>query len=319
MTVITPVRARLVDGRLQVYDLADPAVTGRLSPAAEFDLGGADGRIEGWAVTRDLRRLVYATTDDVRCVDPDGRPLWRLDFGPRPEQRIVNARVSCTFSADERLLWVYRPDAMAMRDKLDRWLVLDAATGALRAEAELLSVGHGGEHFVEPDGEHMLLDVGEGQDGSRVFRGRLTETGIELRDDLWDDDRTVIGFAPDGRQVMTVHHEQEDAAFHTWPDGAVTARVPLAAFGHEWGDAVVEWAGGYLDGDTAVVAVAGEDEETEEEWYRHHLVDVHTGQLRGAFPAAQTRHAYDLEPLGDGTWLRTDDDGRLWRHRYDGA
>ncbi|MFE9689286.1 hypothetical protein [Micromonospora sp. NPDC005806] len=319
MTVIPPVSARLVDGRMHAYDLSDPAVTGRLSPAAVFDLSGEDGRIEGWAVTRDLRRLVYATTDDVRCVDRDGRTLWRLDFGPRPEQGILNARVSCAFSVDERLVWIYRPDAMAMRgDGLDRWLVVDAATGDLRADVELPSVGHGGEHFAEPDGVHMLLDVGEGQDGSRVFRGRLTEAGIELSDDLWDGDRTVIGFAPDGRHVMTVHHEQEDAAFHTWPDGAVAVRVPLAAFGHECGDAFVEWAGGYLDGDAAVVAVAGEDEETEQEWYRHHLVDVRTGEVRGGFPA-ETRHAYDLEPLGDGTWLRTDDDGVLWRHRYEGA
>ncbi|MGY0006952.1 hypothetical protein [Micromonospora sp. I033] len=316
MSMISPVRGRLVDGRLHAYDLSGPVVTGRLSPTAVFDLGGDDGRIEGWAVTRDLSRLVYATTDDLRCVDREGRTLWRLDFGPRSEQGLVNARVSCAFSADERLVWVYRPDAMALRGELDRWLVVEAATGDLRAEAGLLSVGHGGEHFAEPDGVHMLLDVGEGQDGSRVFRGRLTETGIELRD-LWDDDRTVIAFAPDGRHVMTVHHEQEDAAFHTWPDGEVAARTPLAAFGHEWGEANVEWAGGYLDGDTAVVALAGEDEETEEEWHRHHLVDVRTGEIRGVFPV-ETRHAYDLEPLGDGTWLQTDDDGVLRRHRHTG-
>ncbi|MFR9777814.1 hypothetical protein ACL02O_17390 [Micromonospora sp. MS34] len=318
MTVTSPVRTRLTDGRLHAYDLTSSTATGRLTPDAVFDLGGAADRIEGWAVTRDLRRLVYATIDDVRCVDRDGRTIWRVDFGPRPAQKLVNAGVSCAFSADERLVWVYRPDGMTLRgDRLDRWLVLDAATGEVRAETGLPSVGHGSEHFVEPDGVHLLLDVGEGQDGSRAFRGRLTETGIDLSE-LWDGDRSVIGFAPDGRQLMTVHHEQEDAAFHTWPGGDVAVRVPLGAFGHEWGDALVEWAGGYLDGDTAVVVIVGEDEETEQEWHRHHLVDVRTGALRGALDVA-TRHAYDLEPLGDGSWLRTDDDGEFRRDRPEAA
>lgn len=314
MTTILPVHIRLLDGRLLAYDLAASAATGPLTPDAVFDLSGVPGRVEGCAVSRDLRRAVYATTDDVRCVDRDGQERWRLEFGPRAEQKSVNGWVSCAFSQDERHVWIYRPDGMAMRgDRLDRWVVVDVATGDLLCETELPSVGHGGEHFLEPDGVHLLLDVGEGQDGSRVFRGRLTDTGIALSE-VWDGDRTLIAFAPDGRQVMTVHHEQEDLAFHTWPGGEVAVRVPLAAFGHEWGDAVIEWSGGYLDAGTALVAVAGEDEETEQEWYRHHLVDVRTGQV-GSVLAVEARHAYDLEPLGDGTWLRTDDAGNLRRER----
>ncbi|WP_446215558.1 hypothetical protein [Micromonospora sp. IBHARD004] len=91
-------------------------------------------------------------------------------------------------------------------------------------------------------------------------------------------------------------------------------RIPVAAFGQEWPEAMVEWAGGYLDLDTAVVTIVGEDEETEEEWHRHHMVDVRTGEVRGVLDAP-TRDSYDLEPLGDGSFLRTDDEGRLWRHR----
>ncbi|RZU76562.1 hypothetical protein EV384_5227 [Micromonospora kangleipakensis] len=315
MTVILPVHTRLVDGRLFAYDLSrPPAATGPLSPDAVFDLMGEDGRVEGRAVTRDLSRAVYATTDVVRCVDRDGRVFWRLEFGPRPEQGLVNARVSCEFSLDERLVWIYRPDGMAMRGNgLDRWLVVDTVTGDVRADVELPSVGHGAEHFPEPDGVHMLLDVGEGQDGSRVFRGRPLGADIGLADYPWED-RVVVSLAPDGRHVMTVHHEQEDVAFHTWPDGAEVVRIPLAAFGQEWGDAMVEWAGGYLDPETAVVTVVGEDEETEQEWHRHHLVDVRTGEIRGVLDAP-TRNSYDLEPLGDGSFLRTDEEGRPWRHR----
>ena len=47
----------------------------------------------------------------------------------------------------------------------DRWLVLDAVDGRVVAEALLPTVGQGAHQVVHPDGRHVLLDVGEGQDG----------------------------------------------------------------------------------------------------------------------------------------------------------
>lgn len=89
-------------------------------------------------------------------------------------------------------------------------------------------------------------------------------------------------------------------------------RIPVEAFGYDPGEAYVEWTGGYLDADNAIVTIGGEDE-GEQEWYRHHLVDVHTGQVHGTLDA-HSRDAYDVKPLGDGSWLSTDHDDRLWRH-----
>ena len=204
------------------------------------------------------------------------------------------------------------PDAMAGRgDGLDHWLAIDAETGAIIARTELNCAGHGGHQFAHPHGVHMLLDVGEGQDGSRGYRGHLDRDVIELTAYPWTD-RSLVSLAPDGHHFMTVHHDQEDVAFHAYPDGEVLVRIPVESFGCDPDEAYVEWAGGYLDSETAIVTIGGETEH-EQEWYRHHLVDARTGQVHGTLDT-QTRDAYDIEPLGDGSWLSTDDDDRLRRH-----
>jgi hypothetical protein len=69
-------------------------------------------------------------------------------------------------------------------------------------------------------------------------------------------------------------------------------------------DAWPEWAGGYLDADTAFVVAGGEGDD--EEWFRHHLIDVRTGAHLGTFDA------YGVIPAGSGAWL-TFNDG-VFRH-----
>lgn len=66
-------------------------------------------------------------------------------------------------------------------------------------------------------------------------------------------------------------------------------------------ESFVEWSGGYLTEDTAVVVLGGESED-EKEWFRYHLVDVRTGTLSGEF-AVEVGDPYELVPLGDGSWL----------------
>jgi hypothetical protein len=116
----------------------------------------------------------------------------------------------------------------------------------------------------------------------------------------------------DGSHLMTVDHDNADAAFHTYPDGAVVAQVSIEALGHDPVDAFVE----YVDDSTAVVTVAGETED-EEEWFERYLVDPHTGEVRRRLDTPSA-HQYDIEPLGDGSWLSTTDDGRLRRHALNG-
>jgi hypothetical protein len=288
--------SRLVDDEIQVYDSALELVGSFAVPAG----------VQGHALSSTADRLVYAAGDEVVCT---GAAEWRFDLGPRdPKARV--AYTGCTFSLDDTVVWIYSPDAMAGRaERRDRWIALDAATGAVRESYDLDCVGQGGQMIPHPNGDDVLLDVGEGQDGSRTFRVRL---GGPLSSYPWHD-RVLVDLAPSGRQFMTVDHGQQDVAFHTFPGGEVVVRVPIAPLEDDPGDAGFEWTGGYLDEATAVVVVAGvaEDDE-EEEWWRYNTVDVADGTMT-AFPVV-TVDLYDLQPLGDGAYLTTDTDGSLRRH-----
>ncbi|MEV0674908.1 hypothetical protein AB0I60_00155 [Actinosynnema sp. NPDC050436] len=267
------------------------------------------------AAARDLGRAAYVTGDELVAVDRTGAVLWRYGFGPVVRAR-YSAEGACAFSPDGGSVWLYLPDAMAGRgDGGDRWLVLDAATGEVRAQAALDSEGHGGRHFPHPDGVHVLLDVGEGQDGVRVYRGRLDGTApggsLDLHAYPWGD-RILLGVAPDGHRFLTADHAQEDVALHTFPDGEVVARLAVDDFGHDPGEVFVEWSGGFLDAATAVVALVGETDG--EDWTRYHLVDVEGGQPLGVLDTPPDG-SEGIRPLGDGSWLTFDPAGRPTHHR----
>ncbi|MGI5239618.1 hypothetical protein [Dactylosporangium sp. CA-139066] len=245
--------------------------------AAAFPIG--DARPDGFVVAPGGRRAVYVTPDLVVCVDGRGE-VWRFEIAPPAKPR-PGARAGCAYSLDGATVWVYMPDAMARDAGPDRWLALDGATGRLIDAAALPTVGQGARHFAHPDAVHLLLDVGEGQDGCCTYRARIDDGRIELHEYPWTD-RSLVAIAPDGRHFMTVDHGQADAAFHTYPDGDVVARVAVEALGHDPDEAFVEWIGGYLDVGTAVVTVAGETED-EEEWLQRYLVNPHTGAVLGRF------------------------------------
>ncbi|GIF09742.1 hypothetical protein [Actinoplanes siamensis] len=264
----------------------------------------APPEVEGWAVSSTRDGLVYATGGAVVRIGPHGDELWRFDLGPNAG----NARTDVTFSADDALVWVYAPNVYAGRAAQDEWIVLDAATGAVRSRRALPSSGHGGAQFPLRDGR-MLLDVGEGRDGSQIY---LAAAASEIHDFGWGD-RVLIDVSPGQTRFLTVHHEQEDVAVHDFPGGGVRFRLTPADFGFdEDSGVVVEWSGGFLDDRTVVVVLTAEDEETEQEWWRHFRVDAGTGEVLGDLGIV-TIHGYDLRPLGDGTYVITDTDGTLRR------
>jgi hypothetical protein len=285
--------SRLVDDEVQIYDEA-------LDQVGSFPVP-ADTQSHALSSTGD--RLVYAVDDEVVCTGAAG---WRFDLGKRGSRAGI-AYTGCAFSLDDAVVWVYSPDAMADRGRRDRWIALDSATGAVRESFDLDSAGHGGQMIPHPDGD-LLLDVGEGEDGSRTFRVRL---GTQPSAYPWHD-RVLVDLSPSGRQFMTVDHGQQDVAFHTFPSGDVELRVAIAPLEDDPGDAGFEWTGGYLDETTATAVVAGiAEEDDEEEWWRHCTIDVRTGAMT-ALPVVTT-DPYDLQPLGDGTYLTTDTDGSLRR------
>ncbi|MFD6415220.1 hypothetical protein [Streptomyces sp. NPDC060194] len=306
MTAAPPPKlvTRLREGRIHAYAVGD-GDHGPLEPVATFAPRHGDEAVDA-AVGRDLESVVYTTLNDVVCLTAAGDVRWASALEPRSDVRHGH-RPGCALSADGRAVWVYRPDAMAGRGTADRWVVLDAQSGLPLGERKLETVGHGGEHHVHPADGSVYLDIGEGQDGSVVLRGTLGADGEpEFTAYPWSD-RILIQLSPDGTQFMTVDHDQADVSFHRHPDGDVLTTLPVEAFGYDPEDHWLEWSGGYLTAGTAVVTVRREDDE--EEWFRHHLVDLRTG-TPGGEPATSASHPYDLVPLGDGTWLTGMSDGR---------
>ncbi|WP_327675247.1 hypothetical protein [Kitasatospora sp. NBC_00458] len=294
---------RLVDGRICAYDLAAGA-SGVLSPVMSFRPSPDDDVVDH-AVSPGLQLAYYATVDALVCVSADGAEVWRSPFEPRSDRRF-GSRPGCMLSSDGRVVWVYRPDAMAGRNRPDQWVALDAGTGALIAQADLQTVGHGCRQLLHPASDQVLLNVGEGQDGSVIYRASLTGARMELIDYPWGD-RCLIALSPDGHQFMTVDHGQTDIAIHTYPGGEVACALTVDAFGHDPDEICVEWSGGYLTQDTVIVTLIGETED-EQEWFRRYRVDVPSGQVRAEFDAP-SEDPYDVEPLGDGSWLTTDPSG----------
>ncbi|WP_062207613.1 hypothetical protein [Streptomyces sp. NBRC 109706] len=302
---------RLVDGRLCVYRPAADAL-GVLTPALTCRPAAGDEVVEH-AVAADPRHVFYTTLHAAVCVTADGAEVWRSEFAPRSRERYGH-RPGCALSLDGRVLWIYRPDVLAGRDRPDRWVALDAATGAVLAQADLGTVGHGGEQLPHPAGEFMLLDVGEGQDGTVIHRASLVDGRLDLVRYPWHD-RILIGLSPDGTRFMTVDHQQTDLAVHRHPDGEVTFSLTVDAFGHDPDEIFVDWFGGFLNEDTLVATLAGETE-NEEDWSRLYRVHAQTGEIQAEFtPHAEAPH--DIHLLGDNTWLTTAPTGHPIRHSDD--
>ncbi|CAM5473952.1 hypothetical protein GCM10010329_30700 [Streptomyces spiroverticillatus] len=307
-----PPVTRFVDGRVRAYDLAGGA-TGVLSSAVS--VRPAPGDEVGHAVATDLRHAYYTTLHAVVCLaTADSTEVWRSPFEPRTDEEF-GSLPSCMLSWDGRVLWVYRPDAMAGRNGRDQWAALDTATGKVLAQVELETVGHGGHQLRHPADDRVFVDVGEGQDGAVVHRAELRGDRIDLTCYPWRD-RCLIDLAPDGRHFMTVDHGQADVTVHTCPDGEPVFTLTVDAFGHDPDLVCVAWSGGYLTPDTLVVTLTGETEEGEE-WMRRYRVDAQTGVIQEEFDAGSDNpyDPYDFYPLGDGTWLTTSPSGHPVRRR----
>jgi hypothetical protein len=299
------------DGRIHAY-VVDSGVFGTLEPAAVFQPQAGDEVVES-VVRPDLERVVYTTLNRVVCLTRAGDLAWASAFEPHSDVRYGH-RPGCALSLDGRTVWVYRPDAMAERGSVDQWVVYDADNGAVLARRELETVGHGAGHHVHPADGSIYLDIGEGQDGSVILRGTTGADGEpEFVTYPWSD-RCLIDLAPGGQQFMTVDHGQGDVTFHRHPSGEELLTLPVEAFGYDPEEIFVEWSGGYLTPDTAVVTLGGESQDGDE-WFRYHLINVHTGKLSGEIGVDVT-NPYELEPLGDGSWLTNGPDGHpiRWSH-----
>jgi hypothetical protein len=293
-----PAITRYRNGELRAYQIPD-SIDNPLGPVVTYRIE-SDDEVQSHAAAPNLDRAVYTTRNKVECLSQNGGILWRYELEPHTPERLP--RTACIFSLDGAWLWLYRPDAMSDRGP-DLLVVLRADTGEVVAQVELDTVGQGAQFMQHPDGRHIMLDVGEGQDGVKIFLASLNNGGgIDLHSYEWDD-RALIDVAPNGQCFMTVDHGRLDVAFHAFPSGEEVLRLPVEDFVSECGDEFIDWSGGFLNTDIATIVITGEL--NDEEWHHYYKADLRTGESLGRFEA-HCSEIDSFQTLGDDSWIVSD-------------
>ncbi|MGW2559915.1 hypothetical protein ACWCXB_11840 [Streptomyces sp. NPDC001514] len=220
---------------------------------------------------------------------------------------------SCRVSDDGRLVWAHVP-GVDDDNYEERWVVLDAMDGTELACLVLDSVTSGSNHLSHPDGVHMGLGIGMGQDGILLYWGRWDGTSLTTWDLNETEDRILLDVHPGHGGFLTMEHYGDDIRLHTL-EGEVLATGHadvLPVVGLEDGEEPDEdedrpswdYTCGFVDADTVIATTTEYDEDPD--LAHHWLLDAHTLGIRGriAYPEPVDSPA---QPLGDGTWLTYDD------------
>ncbi|MET9953979.1 hypothetical protein ABZ135_20835 [Streptomyces sp. NPDC006339] len=304
-------RALLLQGaELEAHDL-DALLAGEGAPESVFPLPWPGWEHGFHSVSPDGTFAAFSGQRSVRAVNADGTTRWVYEHGCW-DQRVGHPHTgdelqicpgyehgSCRVSDDGRFVWahVVLTAGEEPQDYLEGWVVLDAEDGRELARHALEeSVASGSCHLSHPDGVHMGLDIGMGQDGVLVYWGRWDGERLTVHDELNKDlDRILFDVHPDHPGFLTVEHYADDIRLHAL-DGTVLAETDALHWDH---------ACGFLDGAT-VLATSGIEYEEDPEEYGTWLLDARTLEIRGRVRYPEGRTDSQVLPLGDGTWLTYD-------------
>ncbi|MFE7358095.1 hypothetical protein ACFU8Q_34480 [Streptomyces sp. NPDC057543] len=308
-----PPRALLQNGHeLEVYDLYE-VFAGERAPIAVFGLPWPGWEHGVHSVSPDGSFAVFSGQRAVRAVSAGGETLWEYRhgcWGPEighthtgDEQEVCRGleHGSSRVSGDARLVWAHVVVEPEEQDWQECWVVLDARNGRELARLPLDSAASGSHHLSHPDGIHMGLCIGMGQDGILLHWARWDGEkliGWDLNEGM---DRILMDVHAGLPGFLTVEHYGADLELHAL-DGAVLARgVPEPADDDPlcW-----DYGCGFVNADTVIASTVESDEDPERA--RHWLLDSRSLEIRGtvAYPTGPV-DSY-VRPLGDGTWLTYD-------------
>jgi hypothetical protein len=220
-------RSRLATGGVEALDsLLNPAGARplALSPGATLLNATAD---LAQVIAVDEAHLVYA--------GPAGQHAGRTT----PDwQRADPLADSATFLGTDRLL-VTTPNSETReragrryeQKTTHRVLLLDSTTGATLDEVTLDVFDAGTFATPHPIDGSVLLELGEGQDGSSLYRVRVTDDRLTADPVL--ENTVAAGFSPDGTRLLLLPHPSFDELPQvvSWPSLEVLATADLDAAG----------------------------------------------------------------------------------------
>ena len=203
------------------------------------------------AVSPDLRVAAISAESRVVVVGPEGLTTWEV---PHPSWgRGDSERGSCWFSDDGRIVWAHVPT----EDGPDEWLLIDAESGAISGRASLSCYSAGSSVIRHPDGIHVGMSVGEGQDGSETYFGRV-EDDSPIVQRLDDRSRVLVSFSDDGAHFLTTPHSSGPLEIHSFPDGRVVGSVEPDATLEV--DDEFDLFGGFIGPDLVLFTSVGRDD-----------------------------------------------------------
>ncbi|MEU4360201.1 hypothetical protein [Streptomyces virginiae] len=208
------------------------------APMRRFEIGAS---FPSYAVSPDLTHVVVGGQDRISLLDEYGKVVWSVQHAPWGTRLSLSG--SCEFSSDGSEIWVTVPEpeededgeviegeeqddgADAPYDFGDQWWVIDAATGVILERSPLGCEATGSAHVRHPDGVHMGLNVGEGQDGSNFYWGcrRGGDFHVTTKYDLT---RSLADIHPEGTAYLTVPRESDGIMVHDFASHSVIARRP---------------------------------------------------------------------------------------------
>jgi hypothetical protein len=241
--------------------LLDPA----LVAVATVPIGTAWSAVQ--AVRPDLSAVAVSDEESVRVIARDGTERWR--FAHTPWGTGYSLRGSCAFTADGGAVFATMPETEALCDQYadagpdedeesdsefwgDQWCVFDAETGAVRRWWWLDAEATGSSAHPHPSGT-VLLDLGEGQDGSRIYLGDPATALVALP----GVDRALAGLHPSGDRFLSVPRDGSGLVVHAFPGGARVGTEPGSP-----APAAGEWYGGcagYLGADRILSGTVSRD------------------------------------------------------------
>ncbi|GLX18872.1 hypothetical protein [Streptomyces lavendulae] len=291
-------------GRLEVWDL-DRLFAGEVGAVAGFAAPWPGWEYGGHSVSPDGAFAVFSGQRAVRAVGAGGETVWEYRhgcWGPElghphsgDEQEVCRGleHGSCRVSDDGRVVWAH----VIGDDCLEYWVVLDAADGRELARLPLDSAAAGSQHLSHPDGIHMGLSIGMGQDGILLHWARWDGERLTAWDLNETMDRILADVHPGHRGYLTVEHYGADLRLHALDGDALATAVPEA---EEYWD----YGCGFVDADTVIASTV--DGAEDPDGAGHWLLDARSLEIRGQVTYPDGPATGCVRPLGDGTWLTYD-------------
>lgn len=250
----------------------------------------------GHAVAPDLSFVAASGPDRVSVLDMTGRQVWSHPHA----DWVFEESGSCVVTTDARGVW-----AVARTEDGDACMLFDAQDGSVRRTAPLPSETVGSELLPHPDGIHVGVAAGHGDDAYRIFLVASDGDG-PASEVPPGDTRILIDIQPGSGLMLTTPYGEGPIALLRSPDGGiVAARQPAQLFPGQ--DEQFDFYAGFLGPDRVLAASSAQ---------RHMVFSV--PDLR---PVAEIEYPDDDERAWlivrhDGTWVTADPDtGRvqLWR------